>query len=111
MIRVAIFALLNVAKIISPNSQVFSVKPSLTLVFGSTAYCRESDEFSTPGKQPFYLARTAKKAKKSARTEAARAERIKRRLFSEEGDENDQSPLVLDPPVFENETNKHSNPR
>lgn len=72
----------------------------LTLVFGSTAHCGESDEFSTPGKQPFYLSRTAKKAKKRARTEAARAERCKRRLFSEEGDENDPSPLVLDPPVL-----------
>ena len=41
-----------------------------------------------------------KKLKKRARTEAARAERCKRRLFSEEGDENDPSPLVLDPPVL-----------
>ena len=72
----------------------------LTLVFGSTAYCGESAEFSTPGKQPFYLSLTAKKAKKRARTEAARAERCKRHLFSEKGDENDPSPLVLDPPVL-----------
>ena len=72
----------------------------LTLVFGTTAYCGESDEFSTPEKQPFYLSRTVKKAKIRARTEATRAERCKRRLFSEEGDENDPSPLVLDPPVL-----------
>ena len=39
----------------------------LTLVFGSTTYCGESDEFSTPGKQPFYLSRTAKKAKKKSK--------------------------------------------
>jgi len=88
----------------SPNSKVFfsgaHASVLLTLVFGSTAYCGESDEFSTPGKQSFYLSRTAKKAKKRARTEAARAERCKRRLFSEEGDENDPSPLVLDPPVL-----------
>ena len=74
----------------------------LSLVFGPTAFCGENDEneFSTPGKQPFFRSRTAKAAKRRARTEAARAESCKRRLFSEEDDENDQPPPVLDPPVL-----------
>ena len=74
----------------------------LSLVFGATAHCGENDEneLSTPGKQPFYRSRTAKAAKRRARTEIARAERCKRRLFSEESDENDPSLTVLDPPVL-----------
>ena len=74
----------------------------LFLVFGPIAFCGENDEnkFSTPGKQPFFRSRTAKAAKRRARTEAARAESCKRRLFSEEDDENDPPPPVLDPPVL-----------
>ena len=56
--------------------------------------------FQRPGKQPFFRSRTAKAAKRRARTEAARAESCKRCLFSEEDDENDQPPPVLDPPVL-----------
>ena len=75
----------------------------LSLVFGGTAYCGENDEneFSTPGKQPFYRSRTAKAAKRRARTEIARAERCKRRLFTEESDVNDPSLTVLDSPVLQ----------
>ena len=74
----------------------------LSLVFGPTAFCGENDEneFSTPGKQPFFRSRTAKAAKRRARSEVARAESYKRRFFSEEDDENDPPPPVIGPPIL-----------
>ena len=85
-----------------PKFKSFFSGALASVLLKATAYCVENDEneFSMPGNQPFYRSRTAKATKRRARTEIARAERCKRRLFTEESDENDLSLTILKPPVL-----------
>ena len=103
--RVAIFAWQKVAKV-STGLQAFSVCPLLAPCF---PWCLDlplsagkmmKTNFQRPENNPFFWSQTEKAVKRRARTEATRTESCKRRLFSEEDDENDPPLPVIDPPVL-----------
>ena len=84
------------------NSNIFFSLPVtsflLSLILAPAAFCGDDDKGnSTPPtkgtKQPFFMARTSRTAKRKKMTQAARAELCKRRLFQDENNEN--SPLAV----------------
>ena len=77
-----------------------------SMLVSRTAYCGETDENieQTPKAQqknlPFYCSRGVKAAKRKAKTEAARAELCKRRLFPSNENKENQTCTSAEPRIF-----------
>ena len=86
----------------------------LSVLNSTAAYCGETEEKSekTPTSQkrklPFFLSRAATAVKRKAQTEVARAERCKRRLFTNETDK-ENIPTLAQPRILRQKSRETQN--